>query len=233
MPETSEAPGPPAQPTEPEQPPTRSGDPPPEPEASGCRAPSVLARLSAVALLVALDLWSKSAVFAWLATDPQGVTHFHGARRLPLLGDWLAFLESTNYGVAWGLFDEYPQVIVAGRALAVIFLTWLVIRSAPGRRVLTAALVLILAGALGNLHDNLFLGVPGDGHAFGPVRDFIDVYFARWNYHFPTFNTADSCITVGAVLLFLSSFGHREAEPEGDPAPEPSPGPVAEAGGGE
>jgi lipoprotein signal peptidase len=32
------------------------------------------------------------------------------------------------------------------------------------------------------------------------------VYFGVWNYHFPTFNVADSCITVGAVLLLLTSF---------------------------
>jgi signal peptidase II len=47
------------------------------------------------------------------------------------------------------------------------------------------------------------------------VRDFIDVYFAFRDWHFPTFNVADSCITVGAVFLFLSSFfggGEERAE---------------------
>ena len=38
------------------------------------------------------------------------------------------------------------------------------------------------------------------------MRDFIHVYFERWDYHFPTFNVADSCITVGAVLLILGGL---------------------------
>jgi lipoprotein signal peptidase len=45
------------------------------------------------------------------------------------------------------------------------------------------------------------------------VRDFIDVYFARWDWHFPTFNVADACISVGAVLLLAASFLAREPAP--------------------
>jgi signal peptidase II len=70
--------------------------------------------------------------------------------------------------------------------------------------VLVVALVLVLAGAVGNLYDNLFLA--REGETFGQVRDFVDVYFTAWDWHFPTFNVADSCISVGAVLLFVSSF---------------------------
>jgi signal peptidase II len=43
------------------------------------------------------------------------------------------------------------------------------------------------------------------------VRDFIDVYFAAFDWHFPTFNVADSCITVGAVLLLGTSLFGRES----------------------
>ena len=56
---------------------------------------------------------------------------------------------------------------------------------------------------------------------YGAVRDFIDVYTPQWRdtlpwgAHFPTFNVADSCITVGAVLLLLSGFGDsKKDEPE-------------------
>ena len=47
---------------------------------------------------------------------------------------------------------------------------------------------------------------------FKPVRDFIDVYFTGWDWHFPTFNVADSCISVGAVLLLLSGLGPKRAK---------------------
>jgi signal peptidase II len=47
---------------------------------------------------------------------------------------------------------------------------------------------------------------------YGHVIDFIDVYYGAW--HWPTFNIADSAITLGAVLLILDAFmGRREAAP--------------------
>jgi len=66
---------------------------------------------------------------------------------------------------------------------------------------------LILAGAAGNLYDRF---------AYGYVVDFLDFYIGA--YHWPAFNVADSCITVGAGLLLLDSVTgsagaqRREAE---------------------
>jgi signal peptidase II len=167
--------------------------------------------LIAVALLVALDLWSKSAVFAWLLPQPAGmVTDTHGHLRYPLLGEWFTFYLSWNPGMAWGVTFLPPWLLVGGRVVAVLFLGGLLLRVDGSKRVLQVALVLILAGALGNLYDNLFMEPRSEGASFGEVRDFIDVYFAVWDWHFPTFNVADSCITVGAVLLFGSSFFGQE-----------------------
>jgi len=176
----------------------------------------LLACFVAVALLVALDLWSKSAVFSWLA-DPETQLEVDGCRyghqRLVIFDDWFAFMLSLNPGMAWGLRLP-PHILVFGRIAAVLFLVVLLVRAGSGRKLLTSALVLILAGALGNLHDNLFMRA--EGLPFGKVRDFIDVYFPGRPWHFPTFNVADSCITVGAVLLFLGSFSHApESEAAG------------------
>jgi signal peptidase II len=166
----------------------------------------------AVALLVALDLWSKAAVFAWLGAHPErlvGDCHA-GHLRLPILGSWLAFMRSLNPGMAWGFDRLPPHVLVLGRVLASVLLVVLLVRNSHQRPWLTVSLTLILAGALGNLHDNLF--TEAEGRPYGMVRDFIDVYFATWRWHFPTFNVADSCITVGAVILFVESFsrGHEK-----------------------
>jgi signal peptidase II len=91
----------------------------------------------------------------------------------------------------------------------------LLARTPTGRGIFTTALVLVLGGALGNLYDNLFLNLPHEGRPFGPVRDFIDVYFRAFDWHFPTFNVADSCITVGAALLLLSGLlGDRASKAE-------------------
>ncbi len=55
-----------------------------------------------------------------------------------------------------------------------------------------AALALILGGALGNVIDRV---------RFGYVVDFLDVYYQQW--HWPTFNIADSAITVGVAILVI------------------------------
>ncbi|TDJ66982.1 MAG: signal peptidase II [Planctomycetota bacterium] len=180
--------------------------------------------LAFVALIVSVDLYSKAAIFEWLGpienTLPSGC---HGGHhRYLLVGNWFALMLNVNYGAAFGQLDGIPYVLVCGRVLAVILLTWLVFRAPFGHRLYLTSLVLILGGALGNLYDNLFQPIQArPGAPFGPVRDFIDVYFEFRRWHFPTFNVGDSCITVGAVLLLLSGFGGRpEAEGDEDSARE-------------
>ncbi len=73
----------------------------------------------------------------------------------------------------------------------------------PGDTTARLALVLILGGAAGNLIDRL---------VYGYVIDFIDVFYGSW--HWPTFNIADSAISVGAFLLILDAFrGQGKASP--------------------
>jgi lipoprotein signal peptidase len=172
-------------------------------------------RFLVVAVLVLLDLWSKAAVFAWLQPLVQAgelQVDACGHERFPLLGDWLTFYLELNPGAAFGQLDSVPYLLVFGRIGAALFLIWLVLRAPLGRPVFNTALILVLAGALGNLYDNLLRArdldkdVFHEHRPFGPVRDFIDVYFAQWSWHFPTFNVADSCITVGAVLLFATAL---------------------------
>jgi signal peptidase II len=172
-------------------------------------AAALALRFLGAASIVVLDLWSKASVFAWLGRlriEGGLVWDAHGHPRYPLADGWLTFMLSRNPGAAFGQLESFPWFLVLGRSAAAVFLIWLLVRLPRGRPWFTAALVLVLGGALGNLYDNLFLGVPGDGRPFGMVRDFIDVYFGAFDWHFPTFNVADSCITVGAFLLLLSSL---------------------------
>lgn len=196
---------------------------------------ALLLRFSVAAVLVVLDLWSKAAVFAWLAPlESSGElerTCVCGHQRMHVLGEnvnWFSFMLSKNPGAAFGGFSGYPHVLVIGRIAAVLFLIWMLLRTPKGRPWFTAALVLVLGGALGNLYDNLFLIDPNTPHPYGEVRDFIDVYFARWEYHFPTFNVADSGITVGAVLLFLTSFAKEPARGAEQEATAASVAPASE-----
>jgi signal peptidase II len=65
----------------------------------------------------------------------------------------------------------------------------------------TVALALILAGALGNVHDRI---------AYGSVIDFIEVHI--FTYHWPDFNVADSSIVVGACMLMLDSMLPKKSQ---------------------
>jgi signal peptidase II len=60
---------------------------------------------------------------------------------------------------------------------------------------LAAGLALVLGGAIGNLIDRVRLGY---------VTDFIQVWFGGWA--FPSFNVADSAITVGAAFLIIDAL---------------------------
>ncbi len=68
----------------------------------------LLLRAGGVAALLAADLWSKAAVFAWLgelAARGALVPHHCGLGvhlRQPLAGEWLAFSLSRNAGAAFG-----------------------------------------------------------------------------------------------------------------------------------
>lgn len=64
---------------------------------------------------------------------------------------------------------------------------------------LSAALALVLGGAVGNLVDRV---------RFGYVVDFLDFHFAGW--HWPAFNIADAAISCGAVLLIVITVMNRE-----------------------
>lgn len=180
-------------------------------------AGTVATRLIWVLALLVADLASKSAVFAWIGgLRERGELTLHECGllshpRYPLVGDWLSFMLTLNPGAAFGQLGDYPYLLIGGRVVAVLFLLWLLVRTPSQRPITVTALVLVLSGALGNLYDNLFLDDPHDGHPFGKVRDFIDVYFAAFDWHFPTFNVADSCITVGAVLLLYTSLFGKES----------------------
>jgi signal peptidase II len=105
-----------------------------------------------------------------------------------------------NRGAIFGFFSTNQNFLVyALLTLASLAALGLVIfyfyKTPSSERFLKISLSLILAGALGNLTDRLFRG---------SVVDFLDFYVKDW--HWPFFNVADACITVGAILLLYIFF---------------------------
>ncbi len=133
-------------------------------------------------------------------TKYLAVTHLaaHGIAVAPFLNLSLAF----NTGAAFSFLSSASGwqngfFIAVGIAASVIILV-MIGRLGSGDGQVAVALMLILGGAAGNVTDRIMHGY---------VVDFLDLYYRSW--HWPTFNVADSAITVGAALLLLDTLGLR------------------------
>jgi signal peptidase II len=80
-------------------------------------------------------------------------------------------------------------------SISSVIVVWLWRLRMTGQTVLSLGLSLVLGGAIGNVVDRVILG---------HVIDFIQIFINGWP--FPTFNVADSSITVGAILLIIDSL---------------------------
>lgn len=116
---------------------------------------------------------------------------------VPVIPHFLNFSHVSNAGAAFGLFSDSPSpwktavLIFVSVALlaAVVSFVW---RSRRLQWEAGVGLALILGGAFSNLLDRV---------RTGQVVDFLDFY--AHNYHWYTFNLADSAIVVGAGFLIL------------------------------
>jgi lipoprotein signal peptidase len=155
-------------------------------------------------VLVAADLWSKAVIFGFLdrRAEAGGFAHLpenHRPGHKVFDTELLRFdlVSWGNTGTIWGVFQDATVPLMVVRCLAVIGLFWFVRNTPRAARIQQLVLSLILAGALGNLFDNFV-------RADRSVRDFL-FFSGKWpvEWSFPAFNVADSCITVGAIGLFV------------------------------
>jgi signal peptidase II len=159
-----------------------------------------------VAPLVALDLWSKAAVFAFLAeqkapgsTTPSVQHDVWELARGEVGAAWLklSLVAWRNTGTIWGWGQSFTPVLIVLRCLAVLVILYFVRKLPANARWCQVVLGMIMAGAIGNLWDNLT-------QVKGGVRDFIlfkGDLLSPIGGSFPAFNVADSCICIGAFAL--------------------------------
>ena len=139
--------------------------------------------------VVALDQLTKQIAESQLT--------LHQAVNLFPYFDWYL---AHNTGAAFSFLADaggWQRWMFTGFAIVIslVIVQW--IRKLPAEETLTSvSLCLILGGAIGNLIDRVYLG---------HVIDFIQVWLG--SYPWPAFNIADAAISIGAVLLVLSSFG--------------------------
>lgn len=148
--------------------------------------------------LYILDQWSKH----WI------VAHFDlNGRMQEVIKDTFWLHHTANTGVAFGMFNgtEYANYAFGAIALAAMAVITLLYKKGafPGWMSKTAV-ALLVAGVCGNFTDRLL-------HHY--VVDFLLFDFGFKPFHpWPSFNVADSCVVVAAILLAIASFTENPKE---------------------
>lgn len=143
-----------------------------------------------VYLAVLVALFDQMTKFWFLDLAPRTGTALY-------VFDWLNFRLGMNRGVTFGLFHSFNDwmpyiLIVVALLIIILLLRWL-----NDAKTIYAALGIgfVMGGAVGNVIDRL---------RFGAVIDFIDFHIGDWHWY--TFNLADSAICLGVGLLLLESL---------------------------
>jgi len=155
--------------------------------------------LLAIGVIILLDQLTKVWAVSQLSDGP-----------IHIFGDTVELALTRNGGSAFSRFQGITPVLAIGAIIVTIVLAR-VLRKANDR-LLIIALTLLLGGALGNLMDRIFRS---PGFLRGHVVDFVSVG------SFPVFNVADSCVTIGAVLLIVCSL-RQPARPASSSPSTPS-----------
>ncbi len=130
----------------------------------------------------------------------------------PVIPGFFSIVHTENSGAAFGLFadstSQFRTFFLIALAVGVMLLiTGLLVQPWRGglapTLMLRVGLALVLGGATGNVYDRVIRGA---------VTDFLEFYFG--SYQFPTFNVADSAITIGAGLLLLDMWRTRQRHDE-------------------
>jgi signal peptidase II len=157
-------------------------------QTTGGKRATMLPWLVLAAIVVVLDQVSKNAITAaFQLGDARAITSFFDLVLAYNRGAAFTFLGHES---GW---QRYLFTAIA--FIAAGFILVLLHRHAA-RRLLCAALSLIMGGAIGNVIDRI---------RYGHVIDFLDFHVAAWG-HFPAFNLADSAITLGVILLIADEL---------------------------
>lgn len=135
-------------------------------------------------VIIVLDQILKRLIFTWLG--PDAAVH-----RWEVLGSAVAFEYVENRGAAFGILPEQTELLTAVSIAISIFAIVVMHREMQHHPLSALAIGMIVGGAVGNIVDRIW-------HGF--VVDFVAV--GMW----PKFNLADSMISIGVVLLLVSSF---------------------------
>ena len=144
--------------------------------------------------LYALDQLTKHLVLRFIdPTEPR-----------VLVPDFFALVHVTNSGAAFGSFANNNGFFIALSCVALVVVTYLLLRRGLSDTWQQLALGLLLAGIMGNLTDRFW---------HGHVIDFLlfDLHLPL-AHPWPAFHVADSCICIAVFFFIIHSFRQVEAK---------------------
>jgi signal peptidase II len=157
-------------------------------------APSLALWLALAGIVILADQVTKTLILGWFQLgDVRPVTDFFNLVRVHNSGAAFSFLAGASGWQRW---------FFVGLGLAAsVFIVWM-LKSHPTQKLFCFAVSMIMGGALGNVVDRLLHGY---------VVDFLQFRFAVLEPlfpggYFPSFNIADSAITLGAACLILDEI---------------------------
>ena len=138
-------------------------------------------------------------IFASLDLITKYFIRINNIQEQVIIDNFLTIDLTYNTGIAFGLFSEYTLITYV---FSIFVFTWLIFqfKEVQNRTVEFYSLTLILAGAIGNLGErgwNLIF------NSNGKVTDFVELLFI------PSFNLADTYISIGIVLLLYSEIKNK------------------------
>lgn len=151
--------------------------------------------VASVAVVTVLDQWTKH----------LAVERLKSGRAVDVIKGCFQLRYVENPGAAWGFLAGANEAFrapffVAVSLLAIAFILYFYRKVESDQKVMLVSLSMILGGAVGNFIDRLRRNY---------VVDFIDWFYKDW--HWPTFNIADSAISLGVVLMVWTMlFGEED-----------------------
>ena len=139
-------------------------------------------------------------IYVDTAADPQFLLH-----PVVIIEDYVRLITVYNRGAVAGLAEGKTFLLTGASIIAIILLLWFFGVSHANHWPYHTGIGMLLAGALGNLHDRLFNS--------GQVVDFIEVDLHFWPANpWPTFNIADALLCIGIAILLLSMLAANKHE---------------------
>ena len=111
---------------------------------------------------------------------------------VPIIKGFFNLVNVKNYGAGFSILQNQRVILILIPAIIIILIIIYLFRHKDLSKFEITSLLFILSGACGNLFDRAFRGY---------VIDFFDFIF--FGYHYPSFNVADTFITVGAIMLIV------------------------------